>query len=76
MPETHTITMQLHRGREASVAIEVPDELEPLQYIADEIARELDLMRYEIQIGSEGGHIRFLGDDGPGIRFTITPAVA
>ena len=69
MPETYRATF--HAGRSAAVDIAVPDDREPLDCIAETIARELDLMRYEVQLNHDGGHIRLLGDDGPGVRFDL-----
>lgn len=69
MPTTYQVTF--HAGRTASVDITVPDGAPAIDHLANEIARELDLMRFEIQIGTEGGCIRRVGDDGPGIAFSI-----
>lgn len=71
MAETYTVTFRTPRGA-GSVDVTVPDGVEPLNHIAHEIARELDLFRFEVQIGEHGGSIRGLGDDGPGIPFTLT----
>lgn len=65
--------LSVRHGRDASVEIAVPEGTEPLEHIAREIARELDLMRFEVEIGDEGGYIRLLGDDGPGIAFSLAP---
>lgn len=70
MATTYRIAFDLKRR--ADVDVDVPDDREPLDFLADTIARELDLMRYEIQLGTDRGAIRRLGDDGRGITFTIT----
>ena len=57
--------------RRANVHIDVPDSADPLDVIPETIARELDLFRFEVQVGDGHGHIRRLGDDGPGIAFTF-----
>ncbi|GEP38851.1 hypothetical protein NPS01_25140 [Nocardioides psychrotolerans] len=72
MPTTYAVAFHARRGT-GSVEITVPDNAEPLDYLAHQIARELDLMRFEIQIGSDSGHIRLVGDDGPGTAFSFTP---
>lgn len=68
---TTRTTLSLRRAVQAAVEITVPDSTDPLEHIANEIARELELLRYEVQIGAEGGQIRLLGDDGPGIAFSL-----
>ncbi len=59
--------------RRSAVDVTVPDDVEPLEHIAQEVARELDLMRFEVQIGDDGGHIRAIGADGPCIAFSFAP---
>lgn len=70
MPDTYRVGFSTSRGK-GSVEVTVPDAVDPYEHLANEIARELDLMRFEVQIGSDGGHIRLIGDDGPGTAFTL-----
>lgn len=62
--------------RRTAVEIDVPKGTDPLDVIPETIAHELDLFRFEVQIGDGGGVIRRLGEDSRGIAFTFRPVTA
>lgn len=68
-----TYTVAFDQNPRTAVDIDVPEGAEPLDYIAWEIAQNLGLMRFEVQIGDHGGSIRSIGDSGRGLTFTLTP---
>lgn len=70
MSTTYVVT--LHRRPPATLQIEVPDTVDPLGHLADDIADVLGIRHYEIEIGFHGGTIRRQGDAGPGTAFTLT----